>query len=184
MTKSNLTMKIWEVKKALPTLKKRTKGFKFKYVNLTEIEKRLKPLMQEKKIAYSHRLEVVNGANTLTTTIFNQEDVNDKEIHSMIIPVGVQLKGMNEYQSLGSALTYFRRYHLVVAFGIIADDDVDAQNPSEEKPNDIDHIAKVKKLIQLGRKKPTLEKYLSGIESKITKETRDEIIKLILENGN
>jgi len=41
------------------------------------------------------------------------------------IPEGVMLKGMNQYQSDGSAITYYRRYSLSV-LGIVTDEDNDA----------------------------------------------------------
>ena len=38
-------------------------------------------------------------------------------------------KGMNTYQSIGSAITYFRRYSLSSFTGIASEEDVDAASP-------------------------------------------------------
>jgi hypothetical protein len=38
----------------------------------------------------------------------------------------IQLKGMNDYQSFGSGITYYRRYCLSTILGIVTDKDTDA----------------------------------------------------------
>ena len=169
--------RLWEIKNSLPKFKKSSKGFKFKYTNLSDIEKGLLPILKDKKIGYNHILGTEGGKNMLLTTIFDLES-DAYENHKLIIPEGVKLAGMNDYQSLGSALTYFRRYHLVVAFGILTDEDVDAITPAVAD-TDIDHVQKIKNFIAIGRAKSTLEKYYQRFESKITAEEKKEIIELI-----
>jgi len=46
--------------------------------------------------------------------------------HSATIPQDVTLKGMNQFQVLGSAITYMRRYQLSAMLGIVTDKDTDA----------------------------------------------------------
>ena len=96
----------------------------------------------------------------------------------MVIPDDVKLAGMNDYQSLGSALTYFRRYHLVVAFGILTDEDVDAITP-EVKKTSANHVEKVKQLIAIGRAKTTLDKYKETYKTKMTDAEIKEVESLI-----
>jgi hypothetical protein len=48
------------------------------------------------------------------------------------IPQGVQLKGMNDFQVAGSAITYFRRYALSSALGLVTDKDTDASGEKKE----------------------------------------------------
>ena len=43
-------------------------------------------------------------------------------------------KGMNTYQSVGSAITYFRRYSLSAFTGIASEEDVDAASPKSDNP--------------------------------------------------
>jgi hypothetical protein len=46
---------------------------------------------------------------------------------------------MNDFQVLGSAITYIRRYALSAALGLVTDKDTDAageQAPKEEKPKE------------------------------------------------
>lgn len=173
-----LTQKIWEVKNQLPVIKKDTSGFKFKYANLGDIEKKLTPILAEKKVGYSHRTDIEGDNNILITTVFNLENTEEVEVHKLVIPSKVQLAGMNEYQSLGSALTYFRRYHLVIAFGILTNDDVDAVQPEVKQVN-INHVEKIKQLIQIGRGKPTIEKYFEVNEKKMNGDQIQEVKELI-----
>jgi hypothetical protein len=53
----------------------------------------------------------------------------------------VQLKGMNDYQGFGSGVTYYRRYALSSALGLVTDKDTDAsgeQIKTEKKLPEID----------------------------------------------
>ena len=43
------------------------------------------------------------------------------------IPQEVDLKGMNDFQVLGSAITYLRRYAISSILGLVTDKDTDAQ---------------------------------------------------------
>jgi len=52
---------------------------------------------------------------------------------SLRIPQGVQLKGMNDFQVLGSAITYARRYSLSMMLGIVTDEDNDASGIQTNK---------------------------------------------------
>lgn len=171
-------IKLWKVKQSLPKFKKATKGFKFKYTNLSDIEKGLLPLLKEHKIGYHHSIDIQDGKNVLVTTIFDLDNADNFEVHRLLIPSEVKLAGMNDYQSLGSALTYFRRYHLVTAFGIITDEDVDAISPTVKKTT-INHVEKVKQLIAIGRAKSTLEKYFDTYKLKMSEEEEKDIKDLI-----
>jgi hypothetical protein len=48
----------------------------------------------------------------------------------------VALKGMNDYQSFGSGVTYYRRYALSSALGLVTDKDTDAsgEQVKDEQP--------------------------------------------------
>jgi hypothetical protein len=54
------------------------------------------------------------------------------EFSSIEIPQGVSLKGMNQFQVDGSAITYYRRYALSSLLGIVTDDDNDAAGKQEK----------------------------------------------------
>lgn len=174
---SEFHKKLWEVKQSLPKFKKATKGFKFKYTNLSDIEKGLKPLLIEKGLGYTHSLDVENGKNILVTTIFDTFS-GASQTHKLVVPEAVKLAGMNDYQSLGSALTYFRRYHLVVAFGILTDEDVDAINAPITKEV-VNHVQKIKQLIDIGRAKSSLQNYIKAKKKEMTDAQVTEVENLI-----
>ena len=50
--------------------------------------------------------------------------------------MNVQLKGMNDFQVMGSAITYLRRYSLSSVLGLVTDKDTDAGGEQLSKPKD------------------------------------------------
>jgi len=178
MSKRSLREKMWGIKLALPTFKKSTPGFKFKYVNLEEIESALIPLLSENKLAIEHRTLVDNGNNVLNTTVFDFESEDSTSVE-LKIPDNIQLSGMNGYQALGSGLTYFRRYNIVTLFDILGtDNDIDALKPLKT-PQKVNYVDKINSLIKLGRKKANLERYFEQYSEKMTDEEREQVIELI-----
>jgi len=83
--------------------------------------------------------QLINEGDVLTI-LFHVE--SGEQIQSSTnIPQNVQLKGMNEFQVLGSAITYIRRYALSSILGIVTDKDTDAsgeQIKSEPKKQTLD----------------------------------------------
>jgi hypothetical protein len=61
----------------------------------------------------------------LITILFHCESGESIESKTAI-PQNVQLKGMNDFQVLGSAITYLRRYALSSICGLVTDKDTDA----------------------------------------------------------
>lgn len=120
----------------VPILIKDTKGYGYNYADLTQINRVITPLL------YKHGLGVIQpltseGVNTIIFSTITGEKI---ETYCKI-PQGVDLKGMNTYQSYGSAISYFRRYALVSFFNLIADQDTDASGEQ------VKHEAKAKRTI-------------------------------------
>jgi hypothetical protein len=68
----------------------------------------------------------------MKTIVFHIE--SSESIESLAdIPMNVQLKGMNDYQVMGSAFTYFRRYTLSSMLGLVTDKDIDASGEQTGK---------------------------------------------------
>jgi len=175
-----LNKRLWEIKLELKKIRKVTPGFKFKYVNLPDVEKNIRPLLIEYKVGYRFKLGTTEtGGNVLELIIFEADKIENSESHSLSIPKGVSLTGMNEYQALGSGITYFRRYLLVTAFGIIADDDVDALIPKATPVVEVNHLTKIKDLVTIGRAKASLEKYYGTYQKDMTDEQKKEATELI-----
>lgn len=182
MSKS-MKRELWKVRKQIKPFQKDTKGFKFTYTALDTIVETIDPLLDKAGIGYDHKTFFTNdGRNGVATTFFfTNEDENDTVEATLLIPEDVQLSGMNGYQSLGSALTYFRRYTLLVALGLLTGEDVDIIKPKEAtaQKEDTDYVSKAENLIKLGRKRKNLENFYNQFEGRMTQEQRDSIIELI-----
>ena len=111
----------------VPTIHEETKGFNYTYSNLNSIFKVIKPLLKKHGLAF---YQILDGRN-LVTTIFHVE--SGEQIQGSSEIPQVSLKGMNDYQTLGSGITYLRRYSLSTMLGLITDKDVDACGTQENK---------------------------------------------------
>ena len=104
-----------------------TKGYNYTYSNINTIFKVIKPLLKKHGLAFYQTLDM----RSLSTTVFHIES-GEKITSIADIPL-VSLKGMNDYQTLGSGITYLRRYSLSVMLGLITDKDIDACGEQEPK---------------------------------------------------
>ena len=110
-----------EFQDEVPVVHEETQGYNYTYANLNSVFKVIKPLLKEKGLGFT---QFLNG-NSLDTYLFHIE-TGQKIESSILIPVGVNLKGQNEFQTLGSGITYLRRYSLACLLGLITDKDIDA----------------------------------------------------------
>tara|TARA_R110000765_G_scaffold79513_1_gene156490 strand:+ start:742 stop:1374 length:633 start_codon:yes stop_codon:yes gene_type:complete len=108
-----------------PVLLKDTDGYGYKYVDLTKIIHSINPLMQKHGLGFSQMLGTnsESGNTCVTTTIFHVES-GESDSSTVDIPL-VELKGQNSFQALGSGCSYFKRYQLSSALGIVSDKDTD-----------------------------------------------------------
>ena len=111
----------------VPTIHEETKGFNYTYSNLNSIFKVIKPLLKKHDLGFYQILDDRN----LVTTIFHIK--SGEQIQGSAEIPQVSLKGMNDYQTLGSGVTYLRRYSLSTMLGLITDKDVDACGVQEAK---------------------------------------------------
>ena len=114
-----------------PTIHKGTKGYGYSYADLPAILDVINPLLQKHGLGFT---QLIKG-QTINTIVFHIESGESIESETHI-PQDVNLKGMNEFQVLGSAITYLRRYALSSMLGIVTDKDVDAageQVPKKSK---------------------------------------------------
>jgi hypothetical protein len=107
---------------------KNTNGFNYKYADLSKIFEVINPLLKKHGLGFTQPL---NGTQ-LKTVLFHIE--SGEHIESLIdIPQNVKLNKMNDFQVLGSAITYLRRYALSSMLGLITDDDLDASGDQQPK---------------------------------------------------
>jgi len=110
-----------EFQQEVPTIHKATQGYGYTYADLPKIFEVINPLLKKHGLGFT---QLIHGTD-LITIIFHVESGETLESKTNI-PQGVQLKGMNDFQVLGSAITYLRRYALSSALGLVTDKDTDA----------------------------------------------------------
>ena len=104
-------------------IKKNSQGYGYKYTDLAEINK----LLAENGITYYQYIDpVVTADGIVVDYVFTVPIVDDKELPARrgCRVAQAELKGIsNPAQEQGSALTYARRYSLLMAFGLATTDD-------------------------------------------------------------
>jgi hypothetical protein len=110
---------------------KETQGYGYSYSDLPKIFSEVNPLLQKHGLGFTQLINSQDGLNYLKTVLFHVE--SGEMIDSNTLIPYVQLKGMNDFQSFGSGVTYFRRYCLSSILGLVTDKDTDASG-EQEKP--------------------------------------------------
>jgi len=103
---------------------KGTKGYGYSYADLPTIFDKINPLLQKHGLGFTQLINTHEEDNYLNTIIFHVESGETLESNTLIPQVS--LKGMNDYQSFGSGVSYFRRYCISSALGLVTDKDTDA----------------------------------------------------------
>jgi hypothetical protein len=112
----------------VPVIHKGTQGYGYSYADLPTIFDVINPLLKKNGLGFT---QLIEGAS-IKTILFHVE--SGETIESITaIPQNVSLKGMNEFQVLGSAITYIRRYALSSALGLVTDKDTDAGGQQVKK---------------------------------------------------
>ena len=127
-----------EFQQEVPTIHKATQGYGYTYADLPKIFEVINPLLKKHGLGFT---QLIHGTD-LITIIFHVESGETLESKTNI-PQGVQLKGMNDFQVLGSAITYLRRYALSSALGLVTDKDTDAggEQVKTEQKNETKKVA-------------------------------------------
>lgn len=130
--------------KKCPVIHKGTQGYGYSYADLPAIFEIINPILSEFNLGFTQPI----CGSKVKTIVFHVETGETIESETDI-PQNVQLKGMNDFQVLGSAITYIRRYALSSILGIITDKDNDAAG--EQQKNQQAYQAR-----QNGEKKPLI----------------------------
>jgi hypothetical protein len=135
----NLIKALSEFQNECPIIHKDTKGHNYTYADLPQIFSVINPLLNKHKLCFTQLLE----NDGIRTILFHVESGEQLESFTTI-PL-VKLGAMNEYQSYGAAVSYFRRYCLSSCLGLVTDKDTDAagQSTSPSLNTWIDAIARV-----------------------------------------
>lgn len=150
-----------EFQQECPVILKDTSGYGYKYADLPAILAIINPILKNHNLGY---YQAVDGRK-LKTCVFHTE-TGESITEAAEIPQNVSLKGMNDFQVLGSAITYMRRYQLSAMLGLVTDKDTDAIGEQLPKDKPVWYKDAVKALasgtvnIQAIEKKYTISKEL------------------------
>jgi hypothetical protein len=116
----NLIKSLSNFQSECPVIHKDTKGHNYTYADLTQIHSIINPILRK------HGLCIVQPLDNegIKTILFHVE--SGESLESFTIIPKIKLGIMNEYQSFGSGVTYYRRYALASMLGLITDKDLDA----------------------------------------------------------
>lgn len=96
----------------------------YKYADLPKILDVINPILRKNNLLLIQPLTVNEYGRYIKTILYHLE--SNESIESCVdIPI-VSMKGMNDYQALGSGITYLRRYSISSMLGLITDVDSDA----------------------------------------------------------
>ena len=122
----NIYKAIANFQQEVPVILKDTSGYGYKYADLPAIFEVINPLMKKHGMGFYQTVDSSNDNVPLIKTVVFHVESGESIDSETIIPQGVQLKGMNDFQVLGSAITYIKRYALSSLLGLVTDKDNDA----------------------------------------------------------
>lgn len=109
------------------TIKKNAQGYGYRYTDISEIHEWL----EQNNLCYYQYVEAIDGNDYIMTVPIINGDVQEPRRGCRII--GASLNGKsNPAQEQGAAITYARRYSLLMAFGLATVDD-DAESLTQSK---------------------------------------------------
>jgi hypothetical protein len=131
----NLFKSLAAFQQEVPVIHKATQGYGYSYADLPKIFEVINPILKKHGLGFTQQLTNQEGQNCLKTVIFHE---SGEFMESECMIPYVQLKGMNDYQGFGSGVTYYRRYALSSALGLVTDKDTDASGEQVKKLPAID----------------------------------------------
>ena len=132
----NLFKSLAAFQQEVPVIHKATQGYGYSYADLPKIFEVINPILKKHGLGFTQQLTNNDGQNCLKTVIFHE---SGEFMESECMIPYVQLKGMNDYQGFGSGVTYYRRYALSSALGLVTDKDTDASGEQVKKLPAIDN---------------------------------------------
>ncbi len=140
----NLAVAQANIQKEIEDIAKDSEGYGYKYTSYDALVKHLRPLLTKHGISFI-QMPVGHDNQIGVRTVYMH--TSGEWISSVVLSPIVESRQMNVYQSVGSAITYFRRYSLSAFVGIASDEDNDAstvQAKPKPKQETVKKPAKVK----------------------------------------
>jgi hypothetical protein len=101
--------------------------FSYSYADLAEIVNQCTPVLHKNDLVLYQTGTVVGAQQALKTTLAH---TSGEFIESEFL-----LPGTDDPQDAGASITYFRRYAMIAALGIVTEDDSDAATVAAKKPS-------------------------------------------------
>jgi hypothetical protein len=159
----NLFKSLAEFQQEVPVIHKGTKGYGYSYADLPQIFSVINPLMKKFGLGFTQVLNTKEGITYIETTLFHIE--SGEMISGKCEIPRIQLAKMNEYQSFGSGITYFRRYCLASCLGLVTDVDQDGagEQIKKESNKDPESEPKIKEFQKVKLSVPQFNKLCGAI---------------------
>lgn len=107
-----------------PPLDSKNPHFGNKFASLLAVSNVVRPALAKYGIAYRQSVESIGDGHYVFTYAYGYEaDGSRAEVVLATVPITV----VTDPQKMGSALTYAKRYCLLAAFGLVGDEDDDAE---------------------------------------------------------
>jgi len=129
----NLALAQLDVQKEIRDISKDSKGYGYNYTSFDKLVQYLRPLLGKHGISFV-QMPVGDNESVGVNTVYMHAESGEWISCQIKSPIA-ESKGMNTYQSVGSAITYFRRYSLSSFVGIASEEDVDASSRKDNKSN-------------------------------------------------
>jgi len=121
-----------KVQKEIKDISKDSTGYGYNYTSFDKLVQYLRPLLTKHGISFV-QMPVGDDKQVGLQTMYMHAESGEWITNSIKSPIA-ESKGMNTYQSIGSAITYFRRYSLSSFVGIASEEDIDASSKETKKP--------------------------------------------------
>lgn len=122
----NLYKALADFQQEVPVIHKGTSGYGYSYADLPAIFEIINPLMKKHGLGFYQAVDLVGSDVSVINTVVFHTESGEKITSTTVIPSNVELAKMNQFQVLGSAITYIRRYALSSMLGLVTDKDTDA----------------------------------------------------------
>ena len=124
-TQKTLKEKLFEFQKLGIIIGRNAKGYNYTYASYDHIWEHIGEKLNELKLLVSHRIQDYGGNLFLETTVSDMESGDEQ---SSQIPITA-----NTPQTMGSAITYYKRYNLSAILNLIIEDEDDDGAAAEKK---------------------------------------------------
>ena len=161
----NIAKAQMQVQKVIKDIGKDSKGYGYNYTSFDSLVQYLRPLLSKHGISFI-QMPVGDESQVGVQTLYMHTESGEWITSTIKSPIA-EAKGMNMYQSIGSAITYFRRYSLSAFVGIASDEDIDASAPVKE-PDELskEQVKQVMKLANDTKDKALYDKICIQIDNK------------------